>query len=85
MRVHHFGHRYAKQHETPKDMLTYHAALLLEWDHGEYVTSLPVTSYELQVYELRVTSYKLQATSYKLQATSCKLQVSSHKLQATSY
>lgn len=32
--VHLFGHRYASVRESVKDRLTYHAALLLEWDHG---------------------------------------------------
>jgi hypothetical protein len=35
-RVHMFGHRYAKLRETTKDRLTYHAALLIEWAHGEH-------------------------------------------------
>lgn len=36
--AHVFAHRYAKVSETAKDLLTYHAALLLEWDHGKYCT-----------------------------------------------
>jgi len=34
--VHLFGHRYAKMSEGLKDRLTYHAAILLEWDHGRH-------------------------------------------------
>ena len=40
--VHHFAHRYArpgkKGHETQKQKLTYHGAILLEWNHGKYCT-----------------------------------------------
>ena len=40
--IHHFAHRYArpgkKGYETPKQKLTYHGAILLEWDHGKYMT-----------------------------------------------
>ena len=39
VRVHMFAHRYARlKPETVKDRLTYHAAILLEWDHGQYCT-----------------------------------------------
>ena len=40
--VHHFAHRYArpgkKGYETQKQKLTYHGAILLEWNHGNYMT-----------------------------------------------
>lgn len=38
--IHLFSHRYArgKKPETNKDLLTYHSACLLEWDHGEFCT-----------------------------------------------
>lgn len=36
--VHMVAHRYAVKKETPKDMLTYHAFVLLEWDHGQYMS-----------------------------------------------
>eukprot|EP00808_Paulinella_micropora_P013502 g1641.t1 len=36
--VHMFAHRYAKAWERPKDRLTYHAACLLEWSHGQHMT-----------------------------------------------
>eukprot|EP00462_Mataza_sp_D1_P025056 CAMPEP_0175138116 /NCGR_PEP_ID=MMETSP0087-20121206/10172_1 /TAXON_ID=136419 /ORGANISM="Unknown Unknown, Strain D1" /LENGTH=372 /DNA_ID=CAMNT_0016420987 /DNA_START=31 /DNA_END=1146 /DNA_ORIENTATION=+ len=36
--IHLFAHRYAKLTETNKDKLTYHSAILLEWDHGNYCT-----------------------------------------------
>eukprot|EP00939_MAST-03C_sp_MAST-3C-sp1_P001198 g1198.t1 len=40
VRVHLFAHRYSrgKKKETKKDKLTYHAAVLLEWDHGQHCT-----------------------------------------------
>lgn len=36
--VHMMAHRYARVHENPKDKLTYHSVVLLEWDHGKYCT-----------------------------------------------
>jgi len=36
--VHMIAHRYAVRSESPKDKLTYHALVLLEWDHQEYCT-----------------------------------------------
>mmetsp|Transcript_1824 Transcript_1824/g.5369 ORF Transcript_1824/g.5369 Transcript_1824/m.5369 type:complete len:403 (-) Transcript_1824:35-1243(-) len=36
--AHLFAHRYAKAEENFKDKLTWHAAVLLEWDHGRYTT-----------------------------------------------
>ncbi|KAH8048895.1 hypothetical protein JL720_15746 [Aureococcus anophagefferens] len=33
-RCHLFAHRYSKARESAKDVLTYHAAVLLEWDDG---------------------------------------------------
>ena len=38
VRAHLFAHRYAKKKESNKDRLTYHSAVLLEWDHGEHCT-----------------------------------------------
>lgn len=37
-RVHLFAHRYARLHETAKDRILYHAAILLEWSHGAHCT-----------------------------------------------
>jgi len=40
-RVHMISHRYAKgkgKIENPRDLLTYHSIVLLEWDHGQYCT-----------------------------------------------
>jgi hypothetical protein len=39
-KVHMLSHRYATgdKREHPKDKLTYHSVLILEWDHGNYVT-----------------------------------------------
>jgi hypothetical protein len=38
-RVHMISHRYAVDRvETPRDRLTYHSIVLLEWDHGLYST-----------------------------------------------
>lgn len=37
-RVHMISHRYAIQKESPRDLLTYHSVVLLEWDHGKYAT-----------------------------------------------
>ena len=34
VRAHLFAHRYAKKKESAKDKMLYHAAILLEWDHG---------------------------------------------------
>lgn len=39
-RAHHWAHRYYKAKENPKDKITYHSGVLLEWDHGEYVTNV---------------------------------------------
>jgi hypothetical protein len=36
--VHMVSHRYAVAKESPKDRLTYHSIVLLEWDHGKYCT-----------------------------------------------
>lgn len=36
--VHMVSHRYAVKKESPKDKLTYHSIVLLEWEHGEYCT-----------------------------------------------
>ena len=36
--VHMVAHRYAMERESPKDLLTYHTIVLLEWSHGEYCT-----------------------------------------------
>jgi hypothetical protein len=36
--VHMVSHRYAIKQESPKDKLTYHSIVLLEWEHGQYVT-----------------------------------------------
>ena len=38
VRAHLFGHRYAQAHESIKDRLTYHALVVVEWDHGDFVT-----------------------------------------------
>ena len=41
VRAHVLGHRFAKRpgvKETAEDRLTYHAAVVLEWDHGEHMT-----------------------------------------------
>jgi len=35
-KAHMVAHRYASAKESAKDQLTYHALLLLEWDHGLY-------------------------------------------------
>jgi hypothetical protein len=32
------SHRYAVRRESPRDKLTYHSVVLLEWEHGEYMT-----------------------------------------------
>jgi hypothetical protein len=39
-KVHMISHRYAKSStkETPRDKLTYHSIVLLEWDHGNFCT-----------------------------------------------
>lgn len=36
--AYHFGHRYAKVKEGIKDRLTWHAGVLLEWDHALFTT-----------------------------------------------
>jgi hypothetical protein len=36
--VHMVSHRYAVGKESPKDKLTYHSIVLLEWEHGTYCT-----------------------------------------------
>lgn len=36
--IHLFSHRYARLKEKNKDKLTYHSAILLEWDHGRFCT-----------------------------------------------
>ena len=38
VRAHLVSHRYAKQRESPKDLLTYHSAVVLEWSHGQHCT-----------------------------------------------
>ncbi len=38
MKVHFFAHRYAKKVETPKDKITYHTGMVIEWKHGKYLT-----------------------------------------------
>jgi hypothetical protein len=38
--VHMIAHRYARLRESPKDKLTYHSVVFLEWDHGKYGTIL---------------------------------------------
>eukprot|EP00938_MAST-03A_sp_MAST-3A-sp1_P006105 g6105.t1 len=40
VRAHLFAHRYSrgKKKETQKNRITWHAAVLLEWDHGKYCT-----------------------------------------------
>ena len=38
--VHVFAHRYAKALENPKDKLTYHTVVLLEWSHGQCMTAV---------------------------------------------
>ena len=37
-RAHLLSHRYAKKRESPKDLLTYHSAVVLEWNHGRHCT-----------------------------------------------
>ncbi|KAG7346611.1 hypothetical protein IV203_005680 [Nitzschia inconspicua] len=36
--VHMISHRYAHSRESPKDKLTYHSIVLLEWEHGKFST-----------------------------------------------
>jgi hypothetical protein len=36
--AHMFAHRYARIKENPKNILTYHSVVLLEWNHGQYCT-----------------------------------------------
>ena len=36
--VHMVSHRYAIRNESPRDLLTYHSVVLLEWEHGKYCT-----------------------------------------------
>lgn len=36
--VHNISHRYAVVRESPRDRLTYHSIVLLEWEHGQYMT-----------------------------------------------
>lgn len=38
--AHFFSHRYARgnRSETAKELLTYHSAVVLEWDHGKHLT-----------------------------------------------
>merc|ERR1712194_513862 len=40
--VHMINHRYAKKIESPKDRLTYHSLVLLEWDHSKYCTVVEI-------------------------------------------
>jgi len=37
-KAHMIAHRYAKAKESTRDLLTYHAAVVLEWDHGKFCT-----------------------------------------------
>jgi hypothetical protein len=36
--VHMVSHRYAAARESPKDRITYHSIVLLEWEHGNFCT-----------------------------------------------
>lgn len=36
--VHMISHRYAVAKETPKDKLTWHSVVMLEWEHGKFCT-----------------------------------------------
>eukprot|EP00980_Cylindrotheca_fusiformis_P026549 scaffold16396_cov140-Cylindrotheca_fusiformis.AAC.10 len=36
--VHMISHRYGVKKESPKDKLTYHSIVLLEWEHGKFCT-----------------------------------------------
>jgi hypothetical protein len=36
--VTHYAHRYAVEHESAKDKITYHAGCLVHWDHGRFST-----------------------------------------------
>lgn len=36
--VHMISHRYAVRIESPRDKITYHSVVLLEWEHGNYCT-----------------------------------------------
>ncbi len=38
VRAHMIAHRYSVAKENIKDMFTYHALVLVEWDHGKYTT-----------------------------------------------
>lgn len=38
VRVHMFGHRYAKKKESLKDTVSYHTGVLVEWDHQQFST-----------------------------------------------
>ncbi|GMI20106.1 hypothetical protein TrRE_jg5448 [Triparma retinervis] len=39
-KIHHFAHRYARKKESTKDKLTYHGAIMIEWNHGKYCSVL---------------------------------------------
>jgi hypothetical protein len=47
-RIHHFAHRYARPgkngHESAKQKLTYHGAILLEWSHGRHCTVIELAT-----------------------------------------
>lgn len=43
-KIHMFSHRYARPKETNKDKLTYHSALLVEWDHQQYTTVIELAT-----------------------------------------
>lgn len=45
VRVHHFGHRWGRKgkRETFMQRIEYHTGILVEWDHGEYVTLVEKT------------------------------------------
>jgi len=36
--AHHFVHRYPNEHESLRDANTWHALILVEWEHGEFLT-----------------------------------------------
>ena len=40
VRAHHIVHRYYQPNESITDKFTYHALVLLEWDHGQFCTVL---------------------------------------------
>lgn len=46
VKAHHIHHRYARgaKPETKKDQLTYHALVLLEWDHGKFCSVIELAT-----------------------------------------